>query len=67
MTIIEVTCGWCNNQFDTPNDRISKVEAYLPRHCPHCGRTVQASRKEFTGNVIGKKRFKLPSRVGDIV
>ncbi len=67
MAIVEVTCGWCQKPFKTENQRNDKVDVYPIRICPNCGRTVNASRKELTGKVIGRKRFKNPSKKGDIV
>lgn len=67
MNKVEVICGWCRKSFETENQRNPKIESYGFRICPHCGRTVQASRKELTGNVVGRKKWKSQSKTGDIV
>ena len=66
--IVKVRCGWCRKEFETENQKYGKSQpSYTVRVCPYCGRTVQASKKEYTGNVVGRKKWKSPSTNGDIV
>lgn len=63
---IRVICGWCRKEFITTK-QTNKDNVYPVRVCPHCGRTVNASNKEPTGNVVGRKHFHTDSKTGDIV
>lgn len=67
MSKVKVICGWCRKEFETDNTRNPKTESYGTKICPHCGREVNASRKELTGNLVGRKRFKFPLKDGDVV
>ena len=67
MTIVRVICGWCREEFETENQRSSKIKAYPTRICPHCGREVAASRIELTDNAVGRRHIHSPSIEGDIV
>lgn len=67
MAQVNVKCGWCGKYFMTENERNPKIESYGTRICPHCGRLVNASKKESTENMVGKKHVHSPSKTGDIV
>lgn len=80
MTIVKVRCGWCRNEFEVDNtkfasnkkDRLVKSKGhstgtYGMKKCPYCNRTIQASRKELTYNIVGRKRWKSPLKNGDVV
>lgn len=63
--MVNVVCGWCKKEFETGNQKIK--DDYPVRSCPFCGRTVNASRKESTGNIVGRKHIHSNSKEGDIV
>ena len=63
---IKVICGWCVKEFTTTKGT-KKDNTYPVRICPHCFRTVNASNKESTGNLSGRKHFHSDSKTGDIV
>ena len=66
ITILaKVICGWCHKEFQTEKGK--GEYAYSVRVCPHCGRTVAASRKEPTDNVVGRKHIHSDSKSGDVV
>lgn len=67
MVIVNVICGWCRKAFETENKKNTKLGVFKTRVCPHCGKLVNASRKELTGNSVGRKRWKFPSQTGDVV
>lgn len=72
MTRVEVICGWCREKFLVDSQRIigqgeNPEKWFSVKICPHCGRTVQASRKELTHNVVGRKRWKMELKNGDVV
>ena len=67
MTYIKVICGWCHKEFETDNTRNPKIKSYGKKICPHCGRSVNASRKEPTDNSVGRKHVHFPLKEGDVV
>ena len=66
IILIKVTCGWCHKEFQVDKGK-GKHDTYPVRVCPHCGRTVAASRKELIDNVVGRKHIHSDSRSGDVV
>lgn len=66
---IRVICGWCRKEFVTTKGKpeIKGKSEYSVRVCPHCARTVNASNKEPTGNLVGRKHFHSDSKIGDVV
>ncbi len=63
---INVTCGWCGEDFETDNQK-GKSGEYPVRVCSRCGRVVAASKIEPTGNSIGRKHIHSDSKNGDVV
>lgn len=63
--MVKVKCGFCGKYFETDNNKVK--DDYPIRSCPHCGRTVSASRKESTGNIVGRKHIHRDSKEGDVV
>jgi len=66
MAIIKVICGWCKKSFET-NNQTGEDGEYPARVCSNCGRLVDASRKEQTENIVGRKHSHFPNRTGDVV
>jgi uncharacterized CHY-type Zn-finger protein len=60
-----VKCGWCRKDFET-NVTIRK-RGYEVKVCPYCARTVNSSRKEPTGSLVGRKHIHSDLKDGDIV
>lgn len=67
MTNIKVICGWCRKEFETDNAKNPRTGSYGTKICPHCGREVSSSKKEMTGNLVGKKHVHFPLKQGDVV
>lgn len=67
MSIVKVQCGWCMEFFKLDNSRNPRVDSYGTKVCTNCGRVVPSSKKEPTGNVIGRKHFHSAWKTGDVV
>lgn len=62
----KLICGWCREGFE--------MRLYKDKHdernlivCPNCGRLLPSSRKEPTGNLVGRKHLHVEWRDGDII
>lgn len=62
----QVICGWCYKPFmaDQTKDRLDE---YRILRCAHCGRQVNSSIKESTGNIVGRKHIHRDLKDGDVV
>ena len=60
-----VICGWCRKEFNAIKN--PGKFGYGVNVCPHCARTVSASIKEPTGNIIGRKHIHRDLKDGDVV
>ena len=63
MTLL--ICGHCNNKFQFNTQK--GEYRYTPIVCPNCGRTFPGSKKELTGNLVGKKHVHTQYKNGDIL
>jgi hypothetical protein len=51
-----IKCSWCSHSFDKTIYKTDEGERN-PLVCPHCQRTLPASIKIKTGNVVGTKHI----------
>ena len=65
MTKVKVQCGWCREWMRVENS--SSKYGYKCLTCDHCGRIVNSSKKESTGNIVGRKHIHRDLKYGDIV
>ena len=63
--MIKIFCGWCRKVFELDNST-NKDNEYPIRVCSNCGRLVNASIKELTGNLVGRKHTHFNSKYNDI-
>ncbi len=56
-------CGWCTDEFyaDTQRGKTGEFNVIV-----HCGHILPASKKESTGNIVGRKHIHIPYKDGDI-
>ena len=56
-------CGWCRKEFyaDTEKGKSGAFPVIV-----HCGHILPASKKESTGNIVGRKHIHIPYKDGDI-
>ena len=57
-------CGWCRKEFYADTRKGKNDEAFPP--IVHCGHILPASKKESTGNLVGRKHIHIPYKNGDI-
>lgn len=60
-----IICGWCREEFEADTSAY-KTYGFPTIICPGCGRLLPASKKEFTGNVVGLKHIHTPYKDGDV-
>lgn len=67
---MNLICGWCDREFQAKittaraggrKDASERSKLF----CPHCKKALPSSRKEFTGNVVGRKHTHTDYRDGD--
>ena len=61
----KLICGWCDKdfQFDTEKGE----HGYKKVFCPNCGRAFPGSKKESTGNLVGRKHVHTHYKSGDVL
>jgi DNA-directed RNA polymerase subunit RPC12/RpoP len=64
--MVSLKCGWCGKTFDK-NVNKNKDEEYSILTCPHCARTLPASKKVSTKSFVGRKHTHFDYQSGDIV
>jgi len=64
-------CGWCGNGFEAriTRSKASGTKSSADRSklfCPHCRKLLPSSKKESTGNIIGRKHIHTDYKDGDV-
>lgn len=69
--MVLVICGWCRKEFDaivTHSKHSGKGNSGRSiLQCLNCGRVVNSSIKESTGNIVGRKHIHRELKYGDVV
>ena len=61
--MVNVICCWCLERITINNT--SGTNGYGQTTCSECGRLIPSSKKEFTGNTLGRKHIHMAYRDGD--
>ena len=61
--MVNIICGWCSERI-TIDGTMGKY-GYGQTVCPKCGRLIPSSKKDFTGNTLGRKHIHMAYRDGD--
>ena len=60
----KLICGWCKKEFEVT---ISKDKWDERNIVCHCGRILPSSKKESTGNLVGRQHIHVEFKEGDVV
>ncbi len=58
-------CGKCKEEFRCITK--GRKHGYGMITCPHCGKIYACSKKEYTGNLVGRKHIHIQYKDGDIL
>jgi hypothetical protein len=61
---MKLICGWCGLEFEINifKDKFGERNIVV---CPNCNATLPSSRKELTGQVVGRKHIHTDWKAGD--
>lgn len=58
----QLICGWCREVFYADTEKTTG--GFIP--IIHCGHILPGSKKEPTGNIVGRKHFHTAYKNGDV-